>query len=107
MRALGIKGHPAGTTTSASKQAVRGISRCWQTERSFTYANESPRANDSPPWENRLFYPFCGTEMKVLAFITVFATARTIRRSLKPPAQEPEPLAHGPPHEIELLNQIA
>jgi hypothetical protein len=46
----------------------------------------------------------CG---RVLAFITDFATARAIRRSLKLPAQEPEPLAHGPPHEIELLDQIA
>ncbi len=36
-----------------------------------------------------------------------FATARAIRRSLKLPTQEPEPLAHGPPHEFELLDQIA
>jgi hypothetical protein len=34
-------------------------------------------------------------------------TARAIRRTLKLPAQEPEPLAHGPPHELELLDQIA
>jgi hypothetical protein len=33
--------------------------------------------------------------------------ARAIRRSLKLSAQEPEPLAHGPPHELELLDQIA
>jgi hypothetical protein len=46
-------------------------------------------------------------QLKILAFITDFATARAIRRSLKLPAQEPEPLAHGPPHEIELLDQIA
>ena len=54
-----------------------------------------------------LLCPFCGADMKILAFITDFATARAIRRSLKLPAQEPEPLAHGPPHEIELLDQIA
>jgi hypothetical protein len=54
-----------------------------------------------------LLCPFCGAEMKILAFITDFATVRAIRRSLKLPAQEPEPLAHGPPHEIELLDQIA
>ena len=54
-----------------------------------------------------LLCPFCGAEMKVLAFVTDFATARAIRRSLKLPAQQPEPLAHGPPHEIELLDQIA
>jgi hypothetical protein len=45
--------------------------------------------------------------MRVLAFITDFATARAIRQSLKLPVQQPEPLAHGPPHEIELLDQIA
>ena len=28
----GIKGHPAGTSYSASKWAVRGISQCWQAE---------------------------------------------------------------------------
>jgi hypothetical protein len=50
--------------------------------------------------------PFCGSEVKILAFITDFATARAIRRSLKLPAQEPEPLAHGPPHELELLDHI-
>ncbi len=54
-----------------------------------------------------LLCPFCGSEMKILAFITDFATARAIRRSLKLPAQEPEPLAHGPPPELELLDQIA
>jgi hypothetical protein len=54
-----------------------------------------------------LLCPFCGADMKILAFITDFATARAIRRSLKLPAHEPEPLAHGPPHELELLDQIA
>jgi hypothetical protein len=54
-----------------------------------------------------LLCPFCGAEMRILAFITDFATARAIRRSLKLPALEPEPLAHGPPHELELLDQIA
>ena len=54
-----------------------------------------------------LLCPFCGAEMRILAFITDFATARAIRRSLKLPAQQPEPLAHGPPHELELLDQIA
>ncbi len=45
--------------------------------------------------------------MKVLAFILDFATARAIRRCLKLPVQEPEPLAHGPPVELELLHQTA
>ena len=54
-----------------------------------------------------LLCPFCGADMRVLTFITDFATARAIRRSLKLPAQEPEPLAHGPPHELELLDRTA
>lgn len=45
--------------------------------------------------------------MRIIASITNFATAWAIRRSLKLPAQKPEPLAHGPPHEIQLLSQIA
>ncbi len=45
--------------------------------------------------------------MKILAFILDFGTARAIRRSLKLAAQEPEPLAHGPPRELELLHQTA
>jgi len=48
-----------------------------------------------------------GSVGRILAFITDFATARAIRRSLKLPAQQPEPLAHGPPNELELLDQIA
>ena len=54
-----------------------------------------------------LWCPFCGAEMKILAFILDFGTARAIRRSLKLPAQEPEPLAHGPPRGLELLDQTA
>jgi hypothetical protein len=51
--------------------------------------------------------PFCGAEMKILAFIPDFATARAIRKALELKAQEPEPLAHGPPRELELLDQPA
>ncbi len=54
-----------------------------------------------------LLCPFCGADMKIIALVTDFATARAIRRSLKLPDQEPEPLAHGPPHDIELLDQTA
>ena len=54
-----------------------------------------------------LLCPFCGAEMKVLAFIADFATAKAIRRSLELPAQEPEPLAHAPPETPVLLAESA
>jgi hypothetical protein len=54
-----------------------------------------------------LLCPFCGSEMKILAFILDFAAATAIRRSLDLPAQEPEPLAHAPPRELELIAESA
>lgn len=50
-----------------------------------------------------LLCPFCGAEMKTLAFILDFATAKAILKSLKFPVQEPEPLAHAPPETVELI----
>ena len=40
-----------------------------------------------------LLCPFCGAEMKILAFILDFGAANAIRKSLELSAQEPEPLA--------------
>jgi hypothetical protein len=54
-----------------------------------------------------LLCPFCGAEMKILAFIVDFAAARAIRTSLKLPSQEPEPLAHSPPATLELVAESA
>ena len=54
-----------------------------------------------------LLCPFCGAEMKILAFILDFATAKAIRESLELPAQEPEPLAHAPPGTLELIAESA
>ena len=54
-----------------------------------------------------LLCPFCGAEMKILAFILDFAAAKAIRQSLELPAQEPEPLAHAPPEAFELIAESA
>ena len=54
-----------------------------------------------------LLCPFCGAEMRVLAFLVDFAAAKAIRRSLELPAQEPEPLAHAPPETPVLLAETA
>ena len=54
-----------------------------------------------------LLCPFCGGEMKILAFIVDFAAARATAKSLKLPAQEPEPLAHAPPETLELIAESA
>ena len=43
-----------------------------------------------------LLCPFCGSEMKILAFIVDFGVAKATAKSLELPAQEPEPLAHAP-----------
>ena len=45
--------------------------------------------------------------MKILAFIVDFGAAKAIRKSLKLPAQEPEPLAHAPPGALELIAESA
>ena len=54
-----------------------------------------------------LLCPFCGAEMKILAFILDFGAAKAIRRSLELPPQEPEPLAHAPPGTLELIGESA
>ena len=58
-------------------------------------------AGDTPQAQSRqddevdpLLCPFCGSEIKILAFILDFGSAQAIRKSLELPAQEPEPLAH-------------
>ena len=54
-----------------------------------------------------LLCPFCGAEMKTLVFILDFGAAKAIRKSLKLPSQEPEPLAHAPPETFELVAESA
>ncbi len=54
-----------------------------------------------------LLCSFCGAEMKILAFIVDFGAAKATAKSLKLPAQEPEPLAHAPPEALELIAESA
>jgi hypothetical protein len=50
-----------------------------------------------------LLCPFCGAEMKVIAFITEYPTVSHILQHINMPPQRPEPLAHSPPLQDELL----
>ncbi|MGD8818205.1 MAG: transposase [Acidobacteriota bacterium] len=50
-----------------------------------------------------LLCPYCGGEMKIIAFITEHATVAHILEHIRMPAQRPEPLAHSPPLQEELL----
>jgi hypothetical protein len=65
------------------------------------YGPADTAAESEDPFRQRarltLLCPICGAQMRILAFITDFAAARAIRRSLELPAQEPEPLAHALP----------
>ncbi len=54
-----------------------------------------------------LLCPFCGAEMKILAFIVDFGAAKATAKSLTLPSQEPEPLAHAPPEALELIAESA
>ena len=51
----------------------------------------------------RFVCPHCGAEMKIIAFITEHATVAHILEHIRMPAQRPEPLAHSPPLQEELL----
>jgi hypothetical protein len=50
-----------------------------------------------------LLCPFCGATMKIIAFITEHPTIAHILEHIQMPAQQPEPLAHSPPLQDELL----
>nr|NIW37707.1 hypothetical protein [Gemmatimonadota bacterium] len=49
-----------------------------------------------------LLCPFCGAQMKIIAFILDRASIRRILEHLQMPAQCPEPLAHSPPLQEEI-----
>ncbi len=50
-----------------------------------------------------LLCPYCGAEMKIIAFITELPTVCRILEHINMPPQRPEPLAHSPPLQDELL----
>ena len=50
-----------------------------------------------------LLCPFCGSQMKIIAFITEYPTMCRILEHIQMPSQRPEPLAHSPPLQDELL----
>ena len=50
-----------------------------------------------------LLCPFCGATMKIIAFITEHPTVAHVLEHIQMPAQRPEPLAHSPPLQEELL----
>ena len=58
-----------------------------------------PRAVDEI---DPLLCPYCGAEMKIIAFITEQATVCHILEHIRMPAQRPEPLAHLRPPQDEL-----
>ena len=44
-----------------------------------------------------LLCTFCGSEVKILSFITQYKTMKAILNCMGLPAQKPKPLAHSPP----------
>lgn len=49
-----------------------------------------------------LLCSYCGSEMKIIAFVVEHASVRRILRHLGRPPQRPEPLANSPPEELDL-----
>lgn len=47
--------------------------------------------------------PFCGAQMKIIALITEHPTVSRSLEHIQMPAQRPEPLAHSPSIQDELL----
>jgi len=96
------KRHKAESAVQTTREPLRQVNGDELRRRArLTWANLIHRVYEVDP----LLCPFCGAEMRTLAFILDVATARAIRRNLKLPAQEPEPLAHGAPRDLELPNQ--
>jgi hypothetical protein len=79
---------PADTDDEAFRRRAR-----------LTWAALIKRAYEIDP----LLCSYCGGKMKIIAFITEHATVTHILQHIGMPAQRPEPLAHSPPLQDELL----
>lgn len=58
-----------------------------------------PKAYEIDP----LLCPYCGTTLRVIAFLIDFASLRRLLAHLGFAPQQPEPRAHSPPDEAELF----
>lgn len=54
-----------------------------------------------------LLCPYCGATMRIIAFLIDFASLRRLLAHLGCAPQQPEPLAHAPPHDSEPLRAHA
>ena len=97
------KRRKAAQTRDAAQAPPRQDDDEFSRRRRLSWAKLIRRVYEVDP----LLCPFCGAEMKILAFIVDFGAAKAIRTSLKLPTQEPEPLAHAPPETFEFVAESA
>ena len=69
----------------------------WRRRRKLTWAKLIQKVYEIDP----LLCRFCGTEMKIISFITEYPLIKKILTHIDFESQQPEPLAHSPP----LFNQ--
>ena len=65
----------------------------WRRRRKLTWAKLIQKVFETDP----LLCRFCGSEMKIISFITEHAVIKKILTHIKFESQHPEPLAHSPP----------
>ena len=65
----------------------------WRRRRKLTWAKLIQKVYEIDP----LLCRFCGTEMKIISFITEYPVIKKILKHIDFESQQPEPLAHSPP----------
>ena len=75
--------------TDQEEQDVDG----WRRRRKLTWAKLIQKVYEIDP----LLCRFCGTEMKIISFITEYPVIKKILTHIDFESQQPEPLAHSPP----------